>query len=96
MATPNRASEPQAECSANSAVGSGELLTTRQVAWLLSLAPGTLASWRCRRRPGLPWVRLGRSVRYRRTDVQLLISTGLVQPKTGNTASPTEHLAEAC
>ena len=45
------------------------LMTEREVAALLHLAPNTLAIWRCRGIDGPPYMKLGRAVRYRRTDV---------------------------
>lgn len=45
------------------------LLTPQQVADLLALPLGTLASWRCRG-TGPRFIRLGRCVRYRPSDVE--------------------------
>ncbi len=46
-----------------------DLLTEVETAEILRIRPGTLAVWRCARRYDLPWVKVGRSVRYRRQDV---------------------------
>lgn len=43
-----------------------ELLTTREAAALLKVAPGTLEVWRSSKRYPLPFVRVGRAVRYSR------------------------------
>ena len=45
------------------------LLTTEAVADLTGLSPETLAQWRSRRR-GIPYLKIGRSVRYDLADVQ--------------------------
>lgn len=37
---------------------------------LLDLKPGTLAVWRCTGRYGLPFVKVGRKVRYRAGDLR--------------------------
>ncbi len=46
------------------------LLTTKETAELLGLGKSTLEQDRLYGRLGLPFVRLGRSVRYRRSDVE--------------------------
>ncbi len=54
-----------------------DLLTELQVAQILNLKPGTLSVWRCTRRVDLPFVKLGRAVRYRRADVEAFIASGV-------------------
>ena len=53
--------------------GNGEnsmsLLSAEQVAELTGLAPDTLAQWRSQRR-GIPYLKIGRAVRYDFNDVQ--------------------------
>lgn len=57
-----------------------ELLTPVEVCELLKVRPRTLEDWRLGRSgPNLPFVRLGRTVRYRRDDVQRLIENGVCQ-----------------
>jgi excisionase family DNA binding protein len=46
------------------AVESLKLLTPKQVTEILGVDEQTLANWRCTGRHGLPFVRVGRSVRY--------------------------------
>lgn len=41
-----------------------ELLTTKQAAKLLDVSPQTLEVWRCTRRYPLPYIKVGRNVRY--------------------------------
>lgn len=43
-----------------------ELLTPAQMAEFLGVTPGTLAVWRCTKRYALPYIKIGRSVRYSR------------------------------
>lgn len=51
------------------------LLTPVEVCDLLKVKPRTLEDWRLRRTgPNLPFVRIGRAVRYRSDDVQRLIN----------------------
>lgn len=55
-----------------------ELLTPVEVCDLLKVRPRTLEDWRLGRSgPALPFVRLGRTVRYRREDVQGLIEASV-------------------
>ncbi len=49
------------------------LLTTGQLAQLLGVHQGTLRSARCRKTFDLPFVRIGRAVRYRPEDVAAFI-----------------------
>jgi excisionase family DNA binding protein len=51
------------------AQNSGDLITPREVARSLSVAEETLASWRSRKKPHLPYLKVGRLVRYRRSDL---------------------------
>jgi excisionase family DNA binding protein len=46
-----------------------DLITPREVARSLSVAEETLASWRSRKKPHLPFLKVGRLVRYRRSDL---------------------------
>jgi excisionase family DNA binding protein len=47
----------------------GTLLIAEEVAALTGLSIGTLAQWRSQRR-GIPYLKIGRSVRYALADVQ--------------------------
>lgn len=49
------------------------LLTEDEAAALLKVQPATLATWRVRGRPNLPFVRVGRCVRYRQQDIHAFI-----------------------
>ena len=46
-----------------------ELLDEKNAARLLGLSPGTLSVWRSTGRYRLPFVHVGRRVRYRRSDL---------------------------
>lgn len=48
---------------------SRDLLDEHEAAELLDTAPGTLSVWRCTGRYNLPFLKVGRKVRYRRADL---------------------------
>lgn len=50
-------------------VGPDPLVTPSQAASYLGVTVGTLATWRCTKRYPLPWVRIGRKVMYRASDL---------------------------
>ena len=52
-----------------------DLLDENEAAKLLSLAAGTLSVWRSTGRYGVPFVKVGRLVRYKRTDLEAWISS---------------------
>lgn len=49
---------------------SGELLDEYQAAIAIDVTPGTLSVWRSTGRYKLPFIKVGRKVRYRRTDLE--------------------------
>lgn len=53
------------------------LLTPKQAAEALGVTIGTLAVWRCTARYPLPFVKIGRRVKYREKDLTNFIETGL-------------------
>ena len=57
-----------------------ELLDERTAAAALDLKPQTLAVWRASGRYALPFVRVGRSVRYRAADLQKFLESRTVRP----------------
>ena len=59
-----------------------DLLSAPEVADLLGVSVSTLAIWRCTKRYPLPYLKVGRLVRYRRADIDKF----LVQ-RTKNTQS---------
>ncbi len=46
-----------------------ELLDDKAAAALLDISPGTLSVWRSTGRYHLPFLKIGRNVRYRKTDL---------------------------
>ena len=46
-----------------------DLLDEVSAAAILAVTPGTLAVWRCTGRYNLPFIKVGRKVRYRRSDL---------------------------
>jgi excisionase family DNA binding protein len=63
----------------HSLMGTDRLLTSREVANLLGLKnEKTLAVWRCTGRHDLPYVKYGRSVRYRESDIQQFVADRLI------------------
>ncbi len=60
-----------------------QLLTARETAKLLRTSYGALAVGRCKRRTKLPYIRLGRKILYRRSDIDSFLTSQLVDPATG-------------
>ncbi len=60
----------------------GDLLTVKQAASILGLQESTIRKWVLSRRMGV--VRLGRSVRLRRDEVESLIKKNYVSPIGGS------------
>lgn len=56
-----------------------ELMTVQQVARLLGVSTETLRKWRAKRKC-LPYVRVGRHIRYRAADVAAFVERGTVMP----------------
>lgn len=59
-----------------------ELLTRKQAAHYLGIAVSTLAIWASVKRYNLPYVKMGRLVKYRRVDLDAFIQSRTVQPIT--------------
>lgn len=49
---------------------SRELLDEQQAAITIDVTPGTLSVWRSTGRYNLPFIKVGRKVRYRRADLE--------------------------
>ena len=60
------------------------LMTPTETAERLGVTPGTLAVWRCARRYSLGYVKVGRCVRYRASEVERFIEAGTVEPTNVN------------
>ncbi len=55
-----------------------ELLTRKDAAAYLGIKPHTLAVWACTHRQALPFVRIGRLVKYRKSDLDSFIASNTV------------------
>lgn len=51
-----------------------ELLDANQAAEYLGTTAGTLGVWRCTRRYALPYIKIGRRVKYRREDLDRFLA----------------------
>jgi hypothetical protein len=56
-----------------------DLLTPREAAAILRMAPATLAIWRCHKRYPLRYLKVGRKVLYRRVDVEAFLQSSIQQ-----------------
>ena len=54
------------------------LLTPEQTAKILGVEIPTLANWRCTKRQKIPYVRIGRSIRYPEKSVKEFIQLRIV------------------
>jgi excisionase family DNA binding protein len=64
-----------------------ELLTRRQAAAYIGVQPHTLAVWACTHRQPLPYVRIGRLVKYRKADLDAFIESNICSPSQNAQAS---------
>jgi len=55
-----------------------ELLDEKETAAILGVRIGTLQVWRCTKRYPLPYVRVGRNIRYQRSAIQQFIASRTV------------------
>jgi excisionase family DNA binding protein len=56
------------------------LMTADETASLIGVKPTTLKVWRSTKRYPLPFVKVGRSVRYRSSDVEKFLRERTVEP----------------
>ncbi len=56
------------------------LMNDAETAAMLGIKPGSLPVWRSTRRYPLPWIKVGRLVRYRRDDVLAFLESRTVRP----------------
>jgi predicted site-specific integrase-resolvase len=54
------------------------LLSEQDTAEILGIRPQTLTNWRCTKRVPLPFVRVGRCIRYRLQDVEDFLAKNTV------------------
>lgn len=55
-----------------------DLMSRREAARLLGVSESTLAGWKCNRRVAIPFIKIGRLVKYRRADLEAFIADMLV------------------
>ena len=55
-----------------------KLLTEAEAADYLSVEPQTLCAWRCTKRYSLPYIKVGRLIRYRPEDVERFLESRTV------------------
>ena len=53
-------------------------ISPKEAANLLGVTAGTLSVWRCTKRYSLPYVKIGRRVMYRLSDIEAFIDSNLV------------------
>jgi excisionase family DNA binding protein len=56
-------------------MNNAELIDEQQAAEFLGLCPGTLSVWRSTGKYKLPFIKVGRRVRYRRSDLELWLES---------------------
>jgi helix-turn-helix protein len=56
----------------------GDLLDEKQAADFLKVASNTLSVWRSTKRYPLPYVRVGRCIRYKRSDLEKFVAENTV------------------
>ncbi len=54
------------------------LLSRERAAAYLGIKPQTLAVWACTHRYNLPYVKIGRRVMYRRSDLEAFVNANLI------------------
>ena len=59
----------------STAIPVSDLLTRSQAAAYLNIKPQTLSVWLCTKRYPLPYVKVGRCVRYQRADLDAFIAS---------------------
>ncbi len=59
-------------------VTNDKLMTRKEAAEYLGIRPQTLACWASTQRETIPYVRVGRSVRYRKSDLDAWIESRVV------------------
>ena len=64
-----------------------DILTPDQVAQYLGVTQHTLAVWRCEGRYNLPYIKIGRLVRYERSAVRAFLSERKQAPSTPASAA---------
>ena len=58
------------------------LFDTNQAAPYLGVTPHTLAVWRCNKRHAIPYIKVGRLVKYRPADLDIWLASRTVTDKS--------------
>ena len=58
-----------------SSIQNNALISSKEAAALLGISPATLAVWRCVKRYPLPYIKVGRLVKYRREDLDRFLDS---------------------
>ena len=66
---PNQAQYQQEPHSILASLVRSDLLNTEQAASYLGVTPRTLEVWRCTKRQAIPYIKVGRLVKYRKTEL---------------------------
>jgi hypothetical protein len=61
-----------------SAASNSQLVNTKKAAVIVDLSPTTLQQMRWRGDKRIPWVKMGRSVRYKVSDLQAFIESSII------------------
>lgn len=56
-------------------ISANDLLDEREAAKYIGVGEGTLPVWRCTNRYNLPYLKIGRLVRYRKSDLDLWLDS---------------------
>ena len=65
------------------AIANCPLVDEKRAGELLGVSPKTLSVWRCTRRYPLPYVKIGKAVRYRLSDIEKFIRSRTVGGEAG-------------
>ena len=57
-----------------------ELVSRQEAADILNVQPQTLAKWASTQRYALPYIKVGKAVRYRRSDLQQFMRRNTIGP----------------
>jgi excisionase family DNA binding protein len=61
-----------------------ELLSSYEASTYLGVSPGTLEVWRCTKRYAIPFIKVGRLVRYRKSALDNFLQQQTVEAKGGD------------
>ncbi len=64
-----------------------KLMTTKEAASKLAVTEGTLANWRSERSQQLTYIKVGKAVRYRESDIASFLERNTVLPPNSEVCS---------